>query len=85
MDMTLGQLVTELYDVFETRYGAGELATLATQVIVTDLLSRAEQHPTHRGAATRTSPARATGSDARQHGVTSRRPYPSDARLLAPL
>jgi hypothetical protein len=40
MTMTLGQVVTELYELFERRYGDRQLAARATQVIVNDLLCR---------------------------------------------
>ena len=39
MTTTLGQLVSDLYDMFERRYRDPELATLATQVVVNDVLS----------------------------------------------
>ncbi len=43
MTMTLGQLVSELFEVFERRYGDRELAARATQTIVNDLLCRQEE------------------------------------------
>jgi hypothetical protein len=84
METTLGQLVTKLYDVLEKRYGRGELAALATQVVVTDLLCRAEQHHAHRRAPPRNSAAGATQSSAQELGVRSPRSSANDARALAP-
>ncbi len=43
MTMTLGQLVSELFEVFERRYGDRDLAARATQTIVNDLLCREQQ------------------------------------------
>jgi hypothetical protein len=43
MTITLGQLVSELYDVFERRFHDRELAARATQMIVNDLLCRGEE------------------------------------------
>jgi hypothetical protein len=40
MTMTLGQVVTELFELFERRFGDPQLAARATQVIVNDLLCR---------------------------------------------
>ena len=40
MKTTLGLLVSELFDMFEQRYRDPELAALATEVIVNDLLYR---------------------------------------------
>ena len=53
MKMTLGQLVSELFEVFERRYGDRDLAARATQTIVNDLLCREQQR-----AAQRQAPAR---------------------------
>lgn len=40
MKTTLGQLVSELFEVLDRRYHDPELAALATQAIVNDLLTR---------------------------------------------
>jgi hypothetical protein len=40
MTTTLGQLVSELYDMFERRYRDPELARMATHVVVNDVLSK---------------------------------------------
>jgi len=43
MTMTVGQLVSELFEVFQRRYGDRELAAHATQTIVNDLLCRQQE------------------------------------------
>lgn len=43
MKMTLGQLVSELFDVFERRYGDRDLAARAAQTIVNDLLCKQQE------------------------------------------
>lgn len=43
MKMSLGQVVAQLFGMFERRYGGDrEMAAMATQVIVNDLLCREE-------------------------------------------
>jgi hypothetical protein len=54
MTMTLGQLVSELFEVFERRYGDRALAARATQMIVNDLLCRQEERAAQRPARERT-------------------------------
>jgi hypothetical protein len=39
MKTTLGLLISEIFDMFERRYGDPELAALATEVTVNDMLS----------------------------------------------
>lgn len=43
--MTMGQLITELYDKYERRFGDEELAAVATEVTLEELLfQRAESN-----------------------------------------
>lgn len=65
MKTTLGQLISELFDMYEDRYRDEELAALATQVTVTELLL-----PNDRGARIRR-PLSAAGSRTR-HDAPSR-------------
>jgi hypothetical protein len=48
MTMTLGQVVAELFELFERRYGDRELAARATQAIVHDLLCRKRERQVER-------------------------------------
>jgi len=61
MKMTLGQVVAEIFAMFERRYGDPALAARATQVIVNDLLCRASERVAagERAAATRAVPGTA--------------------------
>jgi hypothetical protein len=43
MKTTLGQLISELFNMYEDRYRDEELAALATQVTVTELLLRTDR------------------------------------------
>lgn len=54
MTMTLGQLVSELFEVFERRYGDRDLAARATQTIVNDLLCKEKERAAQRTPRVRT-------------------------------
>lgn len=43
MTITMGQLVCEVFDAYERRYHDKELAAIATQVTLADILSRASR------------------------------------------
>ncbi len=65
MKMTLGQLVSELFDVFERRYGDRDLAARAVQTIVNDLLCKQQEQQER--AAQRTPRVRAIAPTAVRH------------------
>jgi hypothetical protein len=43
MTITMGQLVSDVYEAYERRYGDTELAAVATQVTVDDIIQTARK------------------------------------------
>jgi len=43
MTITMGQLVSEVYEAYERRYGDTELAAVATEVTVDDIIQTARR------------------------------------------
>ena len=51
MTITMGQLISEVYETYERRYGDTELAAVATQVTLDDVMRTRARRPRVRRAA----------------------------------